>query len=86
MWTKEKIKEFASHTRYYCQFTSGELNTLHTILPDDEDIFGMTEGMMKKVHYNKHCGYGIALLTDRRFLFYHKSLFGKIRPFLFIKV
>ena len=78
MWTKEKIKEFASHIRYHCQFTSGELNTLHTVLFDDEDFFGMTEGMMKKVHHKKHSGYGIALLTDRRFLFYHKSLLGTV--------
>lgn len=78
MWTKEKIKEFASSIGYHCQFTSGELNTLHTILFDDEDFFGMTEGMMKKIHHNKHSGYGIALLTDKRFLFYYKSLLGKI--------
>ena len=96
MWTKEKIKEFAGKLGYHCQFTSGELNTLHTILFDDEDFFGMTEGMMKKVHHNKHSGYGIALLTDKRFLFYYKNLFGKIikeefplntiSPFLFKEV
>jgi hypothetical protein len=78
MWTKEKINGFAKHIGYHCQFTSGELSTLHTILFDDEDFFGMTEGMMKKVHHNKYSGYGIALLTDKRFLFYYKSLFGKI--------
>ncbi len=77
MWTKEKIKEFANKIGYHCQFTSGELSTLHTILFDDEDFFGMTEGMMKKIHHNKHSGYGIALLTDKRFLFYYKSVFGK---------
>jgi len=78
MWTKEKVKQFANRTGYHCQFTSGELNTLHTVLFDEEDFFGMTEGMMKKVHHNNYSGYGIALLTDRRFLFYYKSLFGKI--------
>ncbi|HVX26145.1 MAG TPA: PH domain-containing protein [Parafilimonas sp.] len=78
MWTKEKIKEFANRIGYHSQFTSGELNTLHTILFDDEDFFGMTEGMMKKVHHNNRSGYGIALLTDKRFLFYYKSVFGKI--------
>jgi hypothetical protein len=78
MWTKEKIKEFATKIGYHCQFTSGELNTLHTVLLDDEDFFGMSEGMMKKIHHNKHSGYGISLLTDKRFLFYYKNLFGKI--------
>ena len=78
MWTKEKIKEFANSIGYHCQFTSGELNTLHNVLLDEEDFFGMTEGMMKKVHHNNHSGYGIALLTDKRFLFYYKSLLGKI--------
>jgi hypothetical protein len=78
MWTKEKIKEFVTKIGYHCQFTSGELNTLHTVLLDDEDFFGMSEGMMKKIHHNKHSGYGIALLTDKRFLFYYKNLFGKI--------
>jgi hypothetical protein len=76
MWTKEKIKEFANRIGYHCQFTSGELNTLHTVLFDDEDFFGMVEGMMRKIHRNKHSGYGIALLTDRRFLFYYKSFLG----------
>jgi hypothetical protein len=78
MWTKEKIKEFAKVIGYHCQFTSGELNTLHTLLFDDEDCFGMTEGMLKKIHHTKHSGYGIALLSDMRFLFYHKSFFGAI--------
>ena len=76
MWTKEKIKEFAAFIKYHCQFTPGELKTLHTILRDDEDCFGMAEGMMKKVHHSKHSGYGIAVLTDKRFLFYHKGLLG----------
>ena len=48
MWTKEKVKQFANRTGYHCQFTSGELNTLHTVLFDDEDFFGMAEGMIKK--------------------------------------
>src|SRR5664279_4256719 len=78
MWTKEKIKAFARDIGYHHQFTSGELNTLHTILADDEDCFGMTEGMMKKVHSSKHSGYGIALLTDKRFLFYHKGFLGSV--------
>jgi len=78
MWTKEKIKDFARHIGYHCQFTAGELNTLHTVLRDDEDFFGMAEGMMKKVHHNKHSGYGMAVLTDKRFLFYHKGLPGSI--------
>ena len=78
MWTKEKIKDFARHTGYRSQFTSGELSTLHTILSDDEDCFGMTEGMLKKVHVNKYSGYGIALLTDKRFLFYHKGFLGSV--------
>jgi hypothetical protein len=78
MWTKEKAKQFVKDIGYHCQFTSGELNSLHTILFDDEECFGMTEGMMKKVHHNKHSGYGIALLSDKRFLFYHKSLISTI--------
>ncbi len=73
MWTKEKIKAFARDINYHHHNTSGELNTLHTILSDDEDCFGMTEGMMKKVHSGKYSGYGIALLTDKRFLFYYKG-------------
>jgi hypothetical protein len=78
MWTKEKVKEFANDINYHHQFTSGELNTLHTILSGDEECFGMTEGMLKKVHVNKHSGYGIALLTNKRFLFYHKGFLGSI--------
>ena len=78
MWTREKIKDFARHIGYHHQFTSGELKTLHTILSDDEDCFGMTEGMMKKVHSGKYSGYGIALLTDKRFLFYHKGFLGSV--------
>ena len=78
MWTREKIKDFASVIGYHHQFTSGELKTLHTILSDDEDCFAMTEGMMKKIHSSKHSGYGIALLTDKRFLFYHKGFLGSV--------
>ena len=73
---KEEIKDFANFINYRCQFTSAELKTLHTILREGEECFGMVEGMMKKVHHSKHSGYGIAVLTDRRFLFYHKSLLG----------
>lgn len=78
MWNREKIKVFANQIGYHCQYTSGELSTVHTILSDHEDLFGMTEGMMKKVHHNKYTGYGMALLTDKRFLFYYKNFFGKI--------
>ncbi len=78
MWTKEKIKAFARDINYRHQSTSGELNTLHTILADDEDCYGMTEGMMKKVHSGKYSGYGIALLTDKRFLFYYKGFLGSV--------
>ena len=78
MWTREKIKDFARDIGYHNQFTSGELKTMHTILSDDEDCFAMTEGMMKKVHSGKHSGYGIALLTDKRFLFYHKGFLGSV--------
>jgi hypothetical protein len=78
MWTKEKVKEFANDIGYHHQFTSGELNTLHTILSDDEECYAMTEGMLKKIHVNKHSGYGIALLTNKRFLFYHKGFLGSI--------
>ena len=78
MWTKEKVKEFANDIGYHHQFTSGELNTLHTILSDDEECYAMTEGRLKKVHVNKLSGYGIALLTNKRFLFYHKSLIGSV--------
>ena len=78
MWTKEKVKEFANDIGYHHQFTSGELNSLHTILSVDEECYGMTEGMLKKVHVNKHSGYGIALLTNKRFLFYHKGFLGSI--------
>ncbi len=78
MWTKEKIKDFARDINYHHQSTSGELSTLHTLLADDEDCFAMTEGMMKKIHSSKHSGYGIALLTDKRFLFYHKGFLGSV--------
>jgi len=78
MWTKEKIKDFARQIGYRSQFTSGELSSVHTILSGDEDCFGMTEGMMKKVHSSKYSGYGIALLTDKRFLFYHKGFLGSV--------
>jgi hypothetical protein len=78
MWTKEKVKKFANDIDYHHQFTSGELNTLHTILSGDEECYGMTEGMLKKVHVNKHSGYGIALLTNKRFLFYHKGFLGSV--------
>jgi hypothetical protein len=78
MWTKEKVKEFANDIGYRHQFTSAELNTLHTILSADEECYGMTEGMLKKIHVNKHSGYGIALLTNQRFLFYHKGFLGSV--------
>jgi len=78
MWTKEKVNEFANDIGYHHQFTSGELNTLHTILSADEECYAMTEGMLKKIHVNKHSGYGIALLTNKRFLFYHKGFLGSI--------
>ncbi len=78
MWTKEKIKTFARDINYHHHNTSGELNTLHTILADDEDCFGMTEGMMKKIHSTKYSGYGIALLTNKRFLFYYKGFLGSV--------
>jgi hypothetical protein len=78
MWSKEKIKEFADDIGFHCQFRWRELRSLHSLLLPDEDCFGMTEGMLKRVHENSHSGYGIALSTDKRFLFYHKALLGTI--------
>jgi hypothetical protein len=78
MWTKEKVREFANEIGYRHQFTSGELNSLHSVLSVDEECYGMTEGMIKKVHTNKSSGYGIAVLTNQRFLFYHKGFLGSV--------
>jgi len=78
MWTKENVKELAKATDFHCQFTSGELNSLHGILSGDEECYGMCEGMLKKPHSNKSSGYGIAVLTSKRFLFYYKGLLGTV--------
>lgn len=77
MWTHEKVAETIKVIGFKPMNTKTELKSLHTILNDDEHIIAMVEGFFENVHQKKQStGAGVAVLTDKRIVFYRKSILG----------
>lgn len=79
MYTREKIKEFIEKNSIEIQFTiKSEIDSLHTILKPEEKLIGILGGLLKKINNNKGAGYGVVVSTDKRVIFYRKSIIGTV--------
>ncbi len=78
MWTAEKINEFMKGFGFKPSMTKAEIKELPYILHPDEHLLGLLEGMLNKINGNIINGHGIAILTDKRIIFYRKTFIGTV--------
>lgn len=58
--------------------TNSELKSLPDILKPSEQLLALFEGHLIKIHNRDYSGTGLAIVTDKRFLLYRKSLIGSV--------
>lgn len=76
MHTLEDIRKFCSNFGFKPVITGSEIKQLPTVLQADEQLLAVTEGFLKEVHGRKIAGNGVIVVTDKRVLFYRKSIIG----------
>lgn len=72
----ENLQQLASRIHYKPFFTKAEFSHLHKVINDNETVFYLMEGLIGDVHGRPVNGRGLAILTDRRVLFYRRSIIG----------
>ncbi|RYY60388.1 MAG: hypothetical protein EOO05_10105 [Chitinophagaceae bacterium] len=78
MYTKETIDVFLNEIGFKPNMTKAEVKQLPSLLSPNEKLLGVLEGNLKKIHNRDIGGYGLAILTDKRVLFYRKSIIGTV--------
>ncbi len=76
MWSVDKVNLRIARLRVNILCCKIEVKQLHTILHSDETMESIVEGELIKIHDRAHTGWGLAILTNRRIIFYRKSMFG----------
>lgn len=74
MWTPEKVKEAYASLGFKPTNTKMEMNNLHTVLHDLEELKAVVEGELKKIHNRELAGWGITIATNKRIIFYRRSI------------
>jgi hypothetical protein len=78
MWTKESIETFMKDYGFKPNMTKPEIKELPSMLHPDEKLHGLLEGMLKRVHNNDINGNGIVIATNKRIIFFRKSIIGTV--------
>lgn len=78
MWTPELVKQKLDDIKYRCLITKSEVKQLHTILKPDEQLLEAVDAEVKRMHNKKHNSHGMVFLTDRRLVFFRKSIIGTV--------
>ena len=78
MWTKEKIEIFMQKFGFNPIFTKPEIKELSSLLHLEETLFGLLEGQLKKIHNKYINGVGLVIATDKRIIFFRKSIIGTV--------
>lgn len=78
MWTPERVNDFMKDFGYKISVAGNEIRDLHNLLHKEEELLGLAEGYLNKVHGNIVNGHGIVIATNKRIIFFRKSLFGTV--------
>ncbi|QQU04006.1 PH domain-containing protein [Myroides odoratus] len=76
MHTIESIRNFCLKIGFKPSNTNSEIKELPNILHHDEELKGLLEGSLKRVHNRDFNGTGLAIVTNKRIIFYRKSIIG----------
>ena len=74
--TQDQILDFSQKIGFKASITKAEFKTLPDVLLNDEVLLGLTEGILKLANQKNSIGWGLAFLTNKRFVFYRKNMFG----------
>ncbi|HET6995215.1 MAG TPA: PH domain-containing protein [Chitinophagaceae bacterium] len=78
MWTKEALETFMKDFGFKPSMTKPEIKELPSLLSPDEKLHGLLEGMLKRVHNNDINGNGLVIATNKRIIFFRKSIIGTV--------
>ena len=70
------VQALATQIKFKPTFTSTEFKMIPKLLMDNENVLYFLEGLITNVHGRQINGRGMAILTDKRVLFYRKSIIG----------
>lgn len=78
MWTKEKLEKFMIDFGFRPVMTKSEIKELPSLLYDEEILHAIVEGQLKRIHNRDINGFGIAIATNKRIIFFRKSIIGTV--------
>jgi hypothetical protein len=78
MWTKDKLEVFMASFGFKPIMTKPEIKELPSLLHPEEDLLGLLEGQLKRIHNRDFTGYGLAIVTNKRIIFFRKSIIGTV--------
>jgi hypothetical protein len=72
----QDFQQLAKQIHYKPVFTNAEFKRLDKVINQDETVFYLMEGLIGDVHGRPINGRGLAILTNKRVLFFRHSLIG----------
>lgn len=76
MWTTTRINDFIKRYNFKSSHTNSEIKELPKLLSPNEELLGLLEGNLKSIAGRKQAGIGLGIITDKRVIFYRKSIIG----------
>ena len=78
MWTKDKLEDFMKSFGFKPNMTRPEIKELPSLLHPDEQLCGLLEGELKRIHNRDYNGNGLVIATNKRIIFFRKSFIGTV--------
>lgn len=75
---EQKILSFLDRYKFAYSSSKSEIKAMVNVLHDDEQIVAMLSGLLKNVHGHNINGSGLVVATDKRVIFYRKSIIGTV--------
>lgn len=76
--TPESITAFIEKVGFKSIVTKAEVKSLHTVLLQNEIPVYILQGLLQQMNDKNAVGVGVLLLTNKRALFYRKSMLGTV--------
>ncbi|MCE7069052.1 PH domain-containing protein [Dyadobacter sp. CY327] len=78
MTNSEELNSFLTNYGFQPKETWDEIRELPSLIHTGEVYLAIIEGQLVKIHNRPRSGIGILVLTDRRTVFYRKSIMGTV--------
>lgn len=75
---EQKILSFLERYKFAYTSAKPEIKAMANVLQQDEQIVAMLAGLLKNVHGKNINGSGLVVATDKRIIFYRKSVIGTV--------